>query len=379
MEPNHLRHVISTLSLVALLSACPAPVDSGEGEATVTPNPGQPASPMSFDELNDAATELTCVGIDRCFLYSGKGAVFTAMIASFGEPINETFCEELQVGNGLRFSESHAAGRFDLDEAGLAVCQARLAAIDCGEFFMANELSDLCPELAVGQVALGEACVNAFECAQGSFCAGGDGRCGACEARVAAGMPCQNENSCAAGLSCQGNTCAAPVATGEACTGEISSCAGGDDVCVDGVCLTLTLVGEGEPCGMDHGAVCRGYAVCTAQDSGTCASPSTAVAALGERCASFADDTYAHIANCEEGTTCSFADTYPEGTCVALVALGEACDDSEGCAGAAYCDFIEEVCLARKPDGEACDDEDDECLSDVCINNLCAPTYPLCE
>ncbi|MDX2020971.1 MAG: hypothetical protein SF187_12090 [Deltaproteobacteria bacterium] len=57
--------------------------------------------------------------------------------------------------------------------------------------------------------------------------------------------------------------------------------------------------------------------------------------------------------------------------CVAKLAVGAPCSFVSTCVDAAYCDEATDVCVARRANAAACDN-DDQCLSDNCVNGKCA-------
>lgn len=159
-----------------------------------------------------------------------------------------------------------------------------------------------------------------------------------CAVALDEGAPCSRVTQCASGI-CQGGSCRAPAAIGEACTGTWWCVDGGQ--CTSGVCVALP--GPGSPCspgGCGPMAVCIGGAGCA-----TASGP-------GGFCY---DDR-----QCPTGYGCHVG-------CAPFVGPDEPCDDTVACGPGLRC--LEGFCSPLPDLGEPCDRS---CLRGTCTSGTCS-------
>lgn len=254
------------------------------------------------------------------------------------------------------------AGRAKADERALAACADAIDAL-AKECVLASPgpLPAACDALFIDVAKVGEPC--RIEGGGIVFCGDGQGICtGAaprtCEPLPGSGSPCAS-GRCGAGLVCVSDVCAAPGATGTACSsnagcGAALACvsercaapvqAGGgcarSDECAAGLrcdgakCVDATALGEecsfADACGAGRGCA-------LAPETRTCRDP----AKVGELCAT--DD-------CEIGLACDPA----TGTCARPAEEGRDCAQTRACAEGYACSDADQTCR-RLPDvGETC-------------------------
>jgi hypothetical protein len=112
--------------------------------------------------------------------------------------------------------------------------------------------------------------------------------------------------------------------------------------------------GSGEP--VSSGYLCHvAEGLACDYESGACKK----LPALGEACAS-------GFYQCPPEAYCAF----PENTCQARLALGEACEQDEECKENAYCEPNGSTCAAQRAVGEACT-ANAQCESAACTNGKC--------
>ena len=291
--------------------------------------------------------------------------------------------------NGHYLPEAVTAGHLAFDSAAGERCLDGLAALSCEALFthltqsFETPVAD-CAQVWDGQVAEGGDCSLGYECQTGLRCRVTDSCPGTCQATVAPGSACTNDNECA-GLawcisgqcqrlptegepclegvicappfSCTYNTatCERPRLVGESCAFEEDrSCLAGL-VCFGEQCAQLGRVGE--PC--QNYSQCEAGLVCA---GGTCDPAPSAE----EPCMEF---------RCGQAAWCDTAAV--PATCTALPEVGEPCANETLCEPNAYCDAG--LCVLRKAAGEACLSPS-ECADGNCFLSRCiAEGEPGCQ
>jgi len=190
-----------------------------------------------------------------------------------------------------------------------------------------------------------------------------------CVPRVALGEPCGGDD-CDDGAWCDGGTCVALPAAGEACADGVRCAPGLACDPIEGSCAALPVLGE--PCAMDERGpfVCAGELACLGDVCGP-------LPTLGEACGS-GDHA------CADGLGCAF-NTDGTNTCEPRVGAGEPCTNDTQCLSGNYCEFALNLCAAHVPSGGACDDGNECGPSGSCVNAgeggalLCVPMPGLGE
>lgn len=216
--------------------------------------------------------------------------------------------------------------------------------------------------------ALGEACPDRYACA------GGDGICvsGVCVDRPAVGESCVGMgHGCEPGARCSGGTCVVPSTPPGACVDDVGCNA--PAVCIDGSCRDLA--GAGEACGAteqcDPGHNCVGGA-CVA--STIC--DGSASCGYGTECAmvGVCEETRptghpcTDDTNCDPGLTCTTAIE----TCEEAPAAGAPCARGR-CAIGAFCESG--TCVAKRTIGATCD----PALDESCVDGAFCSRGGVCE
>lgn len=172
-------------------------------------------------------------------------------------------------------------------------CAATLSGMSC-ETWQSRRDDPLCSAPG-GSLAAGKGCVSGYQCASKACYLDADGVCGTCQPSPEEGEACRETTECPTGTTCVGYKCVRAVGVGEACDAQrpcagTLMCVGGScalspnegepclegicnnklaTTCEGGVCVGLTLAGDGEACG---GSVyCSGNGTCLSQ--GTCKAP----------------------------------------------------------------------------------------------------------
>ncbi len=199
------------------------------------------------------------------------------------------------------------------------------------------------------------------------------GHCGTCDFLRGEGSACNEDEECIFGTHCRrtdnGRFCLRPpwpVPTGERCSsgvrGSDSACANLNDLCIDGICTTVTLAGLGEPCSSIENEqtpiLCRDGAMCV---NGTCQKET-----VGDW-QSCEGESGERNALCGVEGQCS----YRGGTCDLFGDVGDHCPSYRSCKTGLYCDADFE-CAERQAEGATCADSK-ECLSKACVDSVCGP------
>ena len=224
-----------------------------------------------------------------------------------------------------------------------------------------------------GTLAVGKGCVEDGQCASGSCSAGSgalDGGAVACETCVAAvpiGQPCTG--ACVTGAICSfsggsNNTCVAQTtsAAGGKCDGDTQICASGL-TCVNGTCAAPGATGAACSGSYD----CQSPLACVQGAIGAMSTCQTAHPA-GAPCLGDSD--------CASGLGCD--PTAHTCATVTWVAAGQACTALVRCL-TGYCPYVNGqytgVCPTVIPDGQPCDETSSATTSDwfaSCFNGACS-------
>ncbi|NMB74060.1 MAG: hypothetical protein GYA21_02890 [Myxococcales bacterium] len=230
----------------------------------------------------------------------------------------------------------------------------------------------------------GQPCDN-VSCAEGLNCDSSTSPA-RCVAPGEEGSACASEDQCRNGLRCINQKCAGPASAKETCVieefGEFFL------ACETGLYCDADIVhqqdqgacqpkkGQGEPCVLFYECqpefLCIGTTVQTGQVTpGRCQPPVTE----GGSCYGLLGE--GRIPECRYDLWCN-----PQtGKCEALPGEGGTCteDKQPDCKNAdLYCDISggshQGVCRAKKAEGQPCQDWE-ECQSDRCVNDTCAPRF----
>lgn len=159
--------------LAAALFACGS--DDGSGEPAPTNTPA-----LSPEDAVDGMLTATCAKLFACrdtFPFGGP-ETFDSFFGTTEKDCKQVLIQQLGV-NGV--AESVEAGRIVYDAEKGAACveevNAQLDATTCDELWSQDPsglLTDSsCGAMLEGQIAIGEACDNNFECVPGSECSSG--------------------------------------------------------------------------------------------------------------------------------------------------------------------------------------------------------------
>jgi hypothetical protein len=366
-------------------------------DATCVDVATRPASSRCDDTPVEAFCDVTCeanadcTGLGAGFVCAGGFCRQSASSSAEGEPIEVDAVCDMYVTDVCRAKIEC----FDWDYASHDAC---LAAQECDGFADLNEL------LARGSVRYDAAAVGACHARlQDDPCSLGPilfsvptlpealAMCGALTGQLDEGAGCDTRLECSEGLSCDveaacPGTCVVPppdddLPEGSACVTEIcipaqehcSQCALGLE-CVSEVCVKTPAVGD--PCAEILGC---GNALWCDMAAGQCAPK----AALGQACSDFRQVA----PNCEGGLWCDDPPAMPmqTGTCHEPAQEGQPCRDDANCVEPLTClpvpgstAFDLGMCGAKLPNGALCNSFDD-CESDLCDTDVCAPQPGLGE
>jgi hypothetical protein len=361
-----------TSCLAVLLAGCPAttegPPDAGGEDAGLT------ISPV---ELCTRMAEATCALVDRCWPAFARDPVETCAVQEQGRCLDAYH----------RIKPSYELKRVEIDVEKVLSCEERMSNSACAPSFppgypaqVTTPFGDcqLTTGLLRGNVASGETCDDAVECAPGTRCVKPGGVCrGTCSTLPLEEEPCGF--GCGPGLFCddQGtpdaidDRCAPPKGLNAACSSSLEC---EEDLWCDGTCKKRGAVGEtcrfdplrlstcapglacdvlphlqgatgvcvvplpqGSPCRF-HWSCAQGF-VCYDLDLSPFPDAEGAPGYCDARAARDVRCTYNPWAvflgeQCESGTTCDVG-----GTCSARPQLGEACNPAtQSCAGSGvYC------------------------------------------
>jgi hypothetical protein len=126
-------------------------------------------------------------------------------------------------------AEGEKAGRVSFSQANFDACMQTVRGLSCADL---GNVAAFCDNVFTPKVAAGQACYSNIECIDGTCDFPGGASAGTCKAKpapVGMGGACTENAGCNAGLYCNGGTCAALKADGEAC--------GNKDECLAGACV----------------------------------------------------------------------------------------------------------------------------------------------
>ncbi|HET9620755.1 MAG TPA: hypothetical protein VFP84_05295 [Kofleriaceae bacterium] len=226
-----------------------------------------------------------------------------------------------------------------------------------------------CAEMFSGALKGGAQCSIAEECASGvcqlpnecpptGCCVG---TCRAAQDPAKAGGACARNLDCQDGLVCgRDQLCHVPAGEGKPCHS--------DPECATGLgCIGATEHGAGACRALPHAGQPCPYARC-ADENQRCDATSHTCVAVGKP-----GDPCPHGDECARGTECNAA----TGRCELYPQLGQPCDVA--CGGNAWCQFNQQTkqgtCVAPLPDGQACDGYN-ECESFYCEQG---PVFDVCK
>lgn len=361
-----------TLGISAALPACSS--DDGSSGTGSTPG-GGPA----LDELGPLFLGAVCNNVKSCL-----GPVSEAF---GGDRCVEENTAEFNEASLPTLKAAVESGKATYDASKVNACVAAYGALGCA--YQTTRFSDLpaCKGVLVGKTAAGGDCTSGNECAEGLYCKVGAACPGKCTAQESEGGGCSSSDHCKGGLVCSGaigaQTCAKPTAAGSNCGGTTPECV------ASSICL-----GEDQAQGIP--ATCKPISeVFSGSDGGACDFAKTQLCGAGLSCAvtkidasgaafacvkkssSKAACSYAIPSACPAGEYCDGVDLNAQppkidGTCKALPAAGEPCNEASGgesCGLGLYCDGAK-TCKAPAKNGASCT-EARGCLSDRCVGGTC--------
>lgn len=276
------------------------------------------------------------------------------------QPTGGACIDDLTARWQARIDEGHERG-LTLDDACLAQTLERIGRQSCRS--VDSDLGHLCASfcaLYTGDKGLGSQCmstdVHVSDCAQGLVCLEGSCR-PPCEAlgglqqgatcRTATGQPFDD---CASGLVCDLDSGRCESSAGRACNGGC----GPADFCHEITMQCQAASGEGEYC--DDRTECADGLECNGAEA-TCV-PRRAV---GEACGA--------AGRCLEGLRCAFS------VCVEAPDIGEGCDGIP-CADGAVCNTASGYCVALPLAGQPCIRA--ECSTDAWCERTAAQPQGMC-
>ncbi|HLK35694.1 MAG TPA: hypothetical protein VKU41_03005 [Polyangiaceae bacterium] len=287
-----MRRVVRWMLAALAVAACSSSSGSKEG-------------PSAEQAATDVAKAL-------CAKYSACSAYLVA--AQFGDMATCASTVKASVVNTL------GAPGTGQTPGNAEACATKVAGISCDDAFGHNLPSECQP--AAGTLANGTACGDSSQCKSGYCNIAPTSTCGMCAAAPAAGASCMQDADCPPGstcnasgacvvfgragaqcdsaqqpclptLTCKNGSCATPDALGAACASDpngaspYGSCDQLAGALCDqsNMCVKVTLVGAGQPCGLLNGALtlCSANGGCVVPqnaNSGVC----QAAAAAGGSC-----------------------------------------------------------------------------------------------
>lgn len=378
-----------TFGLLGLLMACPGedPVGPGPDGGTpavdsgaaamdaglAEPDGGEPldsgpAPQPSEEEALREALRRHCAQIRQCWDETLHGSVTRHQTLSLVPSLlhlyaDSAYCEATMGHSLQRFLGRGQAG-VELNMDRYEACLEHLA--DCSAL---AEGIHSCAGFLAGMVAPGGRCIASMECQDEGYCSASGQQCGVCVARGAQGDACGAGSPCQRPLRCEAEQCVLPpppVATGEACApGRDLRCAGAMDLCMEGVCTTVTLTTEeGAACSMDGLIRCGGglfciHGQCTAERVGR-----------GEPCGQVIDDGQPGpnrlLAEgvCADDSICVIRDDN-RAFCQSPGVASDDCRRHDECAAGYFCDQEANSCRAHGAVGADCADYN-SCASAAC-------------
>lgn len=309
----------------------------------------------------------------------------SAQQAAVREQFPISFCTEANAESIADVQAYLAAGTVRYDAAAAEACLASYSTICAGGNVPA------CDNVLVGLLADGASCADDQQCVSGVCGNSGAGACGACEALIADGSPCNTgAGVCGPNSGCPSGSSAMPVCTpngvytttqvalGASCASVSSGQNHAEYFCAPGTYCDATehcaaRTPAGVACDLEIDS-CSGGTVCANNGTDTRCRTVAATSTVGAACGS-TGTTF---------TVCNFASKLycgPNSTCVELAgagALGADCFSGADCTSTKCLggDGITGTCVAGNlADGVICED-DVECASASCQfdgnNRVCA-------
>jgi hypothetical protein len=336
-------------------------------------NDGDASTPLS--ELPDKLAATLCGILETCLGPS-------ADLYLRGADCIQQSKRDVSNGEFALLERAVNAGSVQYDGTKVDGCLRALEASGCDVFV--NRIVSVCEGVIVGSGGSGDDCTLDAECRSGHFCRT-DASCpGTCSALLAAGQSCTDDDDCADGTICSDDTarCVRPAREGESCGGASGppcvanlGCQGATET-ASGTCVALDDVyaaSSGASCDFFMGQLCQAGQTCAL------------LAVTGEQqfemgCEPPVSGGACRIAvpeQCPTGQFCELPANSVEGTCTALPGDGAPCagrsptEDPEFCAIDHVC--LSGTCRALQALGEACED-DAQCISGVCADGGCSPS-----
>lgn len=296
-------------------------------------------SSVAFEDLPQAIKEARCEQRVRCGVYTDKDYCLSV---SYADPDPST-------------PAALAADKLSYDPGRGADCVDAIKNLSCDTTTTdAHVTPPACYDMYTGKVADGTACGIDAECASGTCDFPNDcpelmccvGMCHTTTSGGAAGAACAKDFECADGLVCGTDlTCHTPGKDGAAC-GSDREC--GDKLActelVNGAGTCHALAGTGESCPYhrcaDEGQRCddSGTHTCVAYAKAGEPCPNHNECAPGLECdaTTMQCKTYPTLGMpcdgaCIGDSFCQIADGMTTGTCTALLANNQPCDDNQWC------------------------------------------------
>ena len=292
--------------LLATLTACSSSMSD--------PEPGGPTADQACTDLSN----LYCAKIDGC------SSLFTQISFADVAACKATFKSQCLLD--LAAPSTGATPQTQAD------CTAAAGSLSCTDLF-ANNVPSQCRAVS-GKLSDGQACGDDSQCAS-KYCSTGDSAaCGKCFPAPTAGASCSTQK-CGPGLDCHKDsadptgktrTCVKLGNVGDACS-DVQPCIQNLS-CTDGKCGAAatkegdacSFTGKGAPqCDLTAGLICN-----------PATSKCLLVKLAGPGSACGYDATAGTFTACSNEGVCKKAKPAdPTGTCVAAVAIGQACNDDE--------------------------------------------------
>lgn len=274
---------------------------------------------------------------------------------------------------GLRatFEQMRDSERVSYREEHLDDCIDELERSSCERLLSSSTGPEACVALFQGTAEEGEECAFDSECADGHCAGASNERCGACAPYAKEGEPCDGDAVCATGLTCNfaGN---------------------GTDLVCEKEEPTPPAPKKGDSCNPQSGCgnpALSGLVCLEEGGSATCVDVS--VVALGGECELFGQPNARRFCKGMLSTTycdVDFMSGATTGTCVERPSVGEACNGLALC-NSFEAECVDEVCVAVAAVGEACDENDGpsctlgaSCQEGVCRveNTIDVDPAPIC-
>lgn len=267
-------------------------VAAGCGDDTNNPNPtgGSGTDGLALENLGAEETKVYCANMFSCCTSMEVDQLFQI---TGGRPTDEADCiAKFQMLNEgaiiANYQDSLDKGRIKYDAVKAAECMAA-AKSDCSSIYSLSIFgndSAACKATFVGLVPDGGGCLTNYECASPkTWCTGigPNGELGKCMTWAKAGEECLDEAICDDGLVClyqpSGKyVCAAPLPTGQPCTGNSGEC-------ISGLCGATNVCEDLHPVG----SACASTLECKDSYCDAQTMKCVALKAEGDACAHFSE------------------------------------------------------------------------------------------